>query len=515
MPPFRIKTFWRGTVVWCSLLAFALPCSLPAGPAPGRPNFIFILIDDMGYGDLSCYGGKTGLTPNIDSLASEGIRFTQFYVGSPICSPSRTAFTTGQCPARWGITSYLAARDENERRSMAQWLDVKAPTLARTLQRAGYVTGHFGKWHMGGQRDVGEAPLISEYGFDETLTQFEGLGDRILPLLNTFDGEPAQKYALGSDNLGRGKIEWLDRSKVTSAFVGRSLEFIQRAEKSGKPFYVNLWPDDVHSPFFPPKELRGDSSKRELYLGVTKAMDAQIAPLLDHVRQSPRLLTNTIIVIASDNGPEPGAGSAGPFRGHKGMIYEGGIREPFIVWSPGFLEKSVHGAINRTTVVSALDFFPSIARLAGATLPLQEKLDGEDLSRVWLGQSSAPRTTSLFWNRPPDRPGPAADPWPDLAMREGNWKLLLMRDGSNAQLFDLVKDPSETNNLAGQYPDIVRRMREPLLAWWRSLPVGPDVSDPTPSRAKSLSEGVSSPTAPKAAAAAKTGPTPAEKVARD
>ena len=143
-------------------------------------------------------------TPHVDGLAKEGIRFTQFYVDSPICSPSRTALTTGQYPARWRITSYLASRKENERRGIAQWLDPKAPTLARALREAGYTTGHFGKWHMGGQRDVGEAPLITEYGFDQTLTQFEGLGDRILPLCDNFDGKPAKQYALGSDKLGPG-----------------------------------------------------------------------------------------------------------------------------------------------------------------------------------------------------------------------------------------------------------------------------------------------------------------------
>ncbi len=164
-----------------------------AAAPPPRPNFIFVLIDDMGYADLSCYGQKQIETPHLDRLAREGIRFTQFYAGAPICSPSRTAFTTGQYPARWRITSYLASRAENERRGMAQWLDPKAPTLARALQQAGYATGHFGKWHMGGQRDVGDAPLITDYGFDESLTQFEGLGDRILPLLDAFDGETCRR----------------------------------------------------------------------------------------------------------------------------------------------------------------------------------------------------------------------------------------------------------------------------------------------------------------------------------
>src|SRR5215471_14549816 len=137
-------------------------------------------------------------------------------------------------------------------------------------------------------------PAHTTYGFDESLTQFEGLGDRILPLCDSFDGTPAKKYALGSDELGHGKITWLDRSKTTGAFVQRALQFIQRAEQAGKPFYVNVWPDDVHSPFFPPKTLRGGGSKEKLYLDVVRAMDEQFAPLFDYIRERPALRTNTL-----------------------------------------------------------------------------------------------------------------------------------------------------------------------------------------------------------------------------
>ena len=147
-----------------------------------KPNIVLVFIDDMGWGDFSCFGNKDAQTPQIDRLAREGVRFEQFYVNSPICSPSRTAISTGQYPQRWRITSYLAHRAANERRGMAQWLDPKAPMLARSLQQAGYATGHFGKWHMGGQRDVDNAPAITEYGFDASLTNFEGMGPKLLPL---------------------------------------------------------------------------------------------------------------------------------------------------------------------------------------------------------------------------------------------------------------------------------------------------------------------------------------------
>src|SRR6267142_2593632 len=211
----------------CKSLLLALFLSPLTVLTAQRPNFLFVLIDDMGYADLSCYGQKQIETQNIDRMAKEGIRFTQFYVNSPICSPSRTALMTGQFPARWRITSYLASRTENRDRGIVNWLDPKAVTVARLLRDAGYATGHFGKWHMGGTRDVGDAPLITEYGFETSLTQFDGLGDRILPLLDLHNGQPPEKYA-GNELLGRGEITWMDRSVMTGAFTARTIEFIKR-----------------------------------------------------------------------------------------------------------------------------------------------------------------------------------------------------------------------------------------------------------------------------------------------
>src|SRR6188472_1061017 len=197
-------------------------------------------------GDFSCFGNREVQTTNIDRLAAEGLRFEQFYVNMPICSPSRTAISTGQYPQRWRITSFLNNRANNIERGMAQWLDPQAPMLARMLHEAGYATGHFGKWHMGGQRDVGDAPLITEYGFDESLTSFEGLGPRILPLLDAYDGKEPQKYSLGSDALGNGPIHWVKRDKVSATDVDAAIAFIDKAQSGNRSFYVNVWPDDVH-----------------------------------------------------------------------------------------------------------------------------------------------------------------------------------------------------------------------------------------------------------------------------
>ncbi|MBW3637131.1 MAG: sulfatase-like hydrolase/transferase [Armatimonadetes bacterium] len=437
-----------------------------------KPNIIFVFADDLGYGDLGCYGGKGAETPNIDRLAAEGLRFTQFCVNSPICSPSRTAVTTGQYPARWSITSYIADRGLNRRRGMAQWLDPRAPSLARFLQPVGYATGHFGKWHLGGGRDVGEAPLPTEYGFDASLTQFEGLGDRVLAVLSAQDGKPERKMPLGvqSERLGRGEVRWEKRSQVTRAFVDGTLAFIQKAENENKPFYVNVWPDDVHSPFDPPSLLRGDGSNRALYHGVLHAMDAQLGPLFDYVRQNPKLRDNTLIIFTSDNGPEPGAGSAGPFRGAKAALYEGGVREPFITWAPGLIPATQWGNVNTSSLFSGVDMVPSLLGLAGVEAPQGTQFDGVNLGQTLIGKAQNTRTAPLFWKRPPDRPGPPEAPFPDFAVREGDWKLLVEANGTGAQLFNLKNDPGETQNLAAEQPALVKRLRSAIFAWNATLP---------------------------------------------
>ena len=453
-----------------ALLSTSRPATAAAQPGH-LPNILYILIDDMGYGDLTCYGDKLVHTDNIDRLAAEGIRFTQFYVNCPICSPSRTAMMTGQYPERWRLTSYLDNRAMNKRRGMANWLDPSAPTVARQLRDAGYTTGHFGKWHMGGQRDVGDAPLITAYGFDKTLTTFEGLGDRILPLLDAYDGTPPKRYALGSDTLGHGHITWMNRSVVTTGFATAAIAFIRQAEKDGKPFYVDVWPDDVHSPFFPPKDLRGDGSKRARYLGVVQATDDQLKPLIDLVRDDPKLRDDTLIVVASDNGPELGAGTTGPFRGQKGNLYEGGVREPFITWGPSLLDRSAVGTVDDKSVLAGFDLLPSLLSIAGRSPEADQAPDGEDRSAAMLGRPQAARDRPLMWMRPPDRAGSTAQPWPDLSIRQGDWKLLINADGTAPQLYDLATDVGERTNLVAGHEDLVESLSKRVIAWYRALPV--------------------------------------------
>jgi len=461
---------WPGSAIGVGTALFVVAFGASTAFA-APPNIILVFIDDMGWGDFSCFGNTEVETQNIDRLAAEGVRFEQFYVNSPICSPSRTAISTGQYPQRWRIGSYLADRERNESRGIAQWLDPKAPMLARMLHEAGYATGHFGKWHMGGQRDVGEAPLITEYGFDASLTNFEGLGPRVLPLCDAHNGKPLHRHDLGSAKLGHGPITWEDRSLVTQSFVSRTLEFIRQAEQAGKPFYVNVWPDDVHSPFFPPETRRGDNQKRTLYHGVLDTMDEQLGVLFDYIRESATLRDNTLVVVCSDNGPEKGAGSAGPFRGHKTMLYEGGIRSPLITWGPGLLASGQRGATNTKSFFSAIDLVPSLLALAGVTPPENVRFDGEALAEVLIGQSEASRGAPLFFRRPPDRDAYyGVDDLPDLAVRDGNWKLLCEYDGTGAALYDLAADPGESNNIAGMHGDVVERLTSAVVAWHESMP---------------------------------------------
>jgi arylsulfatase A-like enzyme len=466
-------TFFLLSVV--SISAFATPVA-----ASERPNIIVIMVDDMGYADLSCFGGTGVQTENLDRLASEGIRFKQHYVTSPICSPSRVGFTTGQYPHRWRITSFLNNREDNNKRGMAQWLDPQAPILARQLQHAGYATGHFGKWHMGGQRDGNDAPEISKYGFEQSLTNFEGMGNKLLPLTLTPDSKEPGRIWQAAENLG-GPFKWMQRSEITGGFVSAAIGFINESVASDRPFFVNLWPDDPHSPFFPPLDRWGDGDKRSLYYGVIDAMDEQLAPLIDRIRNDQKLRDNTLILFCSDNGHEVGAGQSGPLRGSKTWLYDGGIRSPLIVWGPGLLGKNTANTINEESVFSTLDINRSLYTLAGADLPEGYTLDGDDLLDTLLGKSKQSRRAPLFFRRPPDRPGNHPK-WgmgdnPDLAIRDGKWKFLINYDGSDSQLYDIVNDPSESRNLVSEFPEVAAALKGAVFQWNATMPI--DAGDPS------------------------------------
>ena len=451
-----------------SRFLLAIGCLLLGSTAcsAAQANIVLVFIDDMGWGDFSCFGNQDAQTPCIDQLAREGIRFEQFYVNSPICSPSRTAISTGQYPQRWRITSYLSNRDHNNRRGVAQWLDPQAPMLARSLQQAGYATGHFGKWHMGGQRNVDDAPPITDYGFDTSLTNFEGMGPKLLPLVLRPGQEQPGKIWEDAERLGEG-YKWMLRSKITSGFVDAAIPFIEEARDARQPFYLNLWPDDVHSPYWPPVDKWADG-KRGLYHSVLQEMDRQLGKLFDVIQADEGLRNKTLVLVCSDNGPEKGAGSAGPFRGFKTHLYEGGIRSSLVVWGPGLVERKNY--VDRDAVFSAIDLVPTLLDLTGVTKPDGVEFDGESLPNVLTGRGGS-RQAPIFFRRPPDRDSfYGVEDLPDLAVRSGKWKFLCEYDGTAGQLYDLKIDRGETTNLAGQHADVVSRLSTALIAWHQSMP---------------------------------------------
>jgi len=457
-----------------SIAAVSTSCvNRPRRAGGRRPNIIFIFVDDMGYADLSCYGNKDAETTNIDRLAEEGIRFKQFYVNSPICSPSRVAVTTGMYPARWGIYSYLSSRSANRKRGIVDYLDPAAPTLARTLKQAGYATGHFSKWHMGGGRDVDDASHPQAYGFDESLVSFEGLGDRVLP-----PGGLSRQ----SEKLEQGDIQHAEKHQLTEIYVDRTIEFIRK--NKDKPFYINLWPNDVHDSHRPKPELLekykrfADEPYKQKFYAVLDELDRQIGRVTREIERL-GLDDKTLIVFASDNGPtdwpkyyEKGVkppGSVGPLYGRKWSLYEGGIRVPFIVRFKGTIPQ---GRVNDESVLCGLDLFPSLCTITGVAAPKEASFDGEDMSRALMGRGIR-RRKPIFWeyrrNQYYLKPGNPDFVSPNLAIREGKWKLLINDDGSGAKLYNLRKDIGETSNLADKYPELTEHLSNMVLDWQKSL----------------------------------------------
>lgn len=445
--------------------------SLSTSYAKEKPNILFVFIDDMGYGDLGCYGNEEVETPNIDKLSGEGIRFDQFYVNAPICSPSRVAVTTGQYPTRWGITTFIASREQNEKRGIKDYLQEEAPSLARVLSANGYYTAHIGKWHMGGGRDIGDVPYITDYGFDESVTQFEGLGERYLATYETLDlkGDSTRRLERWSAALGKGEVHWEKRYNVTGKFVDRAIQAIENAQKEQKPFYINLWPDDVHTPLEPSPINRGGGSRHDHYLGVIKELDRELGRVFDYIKRHKELAENTLIVVTSDNGPAPGVGSAGNLRGTKTNLYEGGIREPMIVWCPSKIKDKKNGFINKKNVIAGMDLPPTFLALAGIENH-GLNFDGIDVSDAILGKELPLRSEPIMWQRPPGFEAKEEIDLPDLAIREGDFKLLVNIDGTGLELYNIVEDEAETINLSEKYHELVKSMSQKVLGWYATMP---------------------------------------------
>ena len=443
--------------------------ALPLAAVPGfaaellRPNVLLVLADDLGWGDLACYGGKLAATPHLDRMAKEGVRFTQFYVASPICSPSRCALLTGQFPARWRITSYLQTRAGNRACEQADFLNAQAPSLPRVLKRAGYATAHIGKWHLGGGRDVKDMPKFAAYGYDLGLGTYES---------------PQPHPDLTARNWIWSAEDKVLRWDRTRWMVDQTLTFLRK--NADRPCFVNLWPDDVHTPWVPSAEdqkigkgglASGKGETPERFGRVLTEMDQQLGRLLDAVRKR-NSNRPTLVLFLGDNGPLPTFEQqrTGGLRGSKLSLYEGGVRVPCIAWGPGIVPP---GPANDATVFAGVDLFPTLCKLCGADLPKGYASDGEDLSQALLGKSPK-RTRPLFWEYGRNEKSfayPAGkNRSPNVAVRDGDWKLLVNADGTGAELYNLGTDRKETRNQRADQPDVAKRLIGLALKWRKSLP---------------------------------------------
>jgi N-acetylgalactosamine-6-sulfatase len=439
------------------LLLLASADSARSAPAT-RPNIVFIFADDWGWGDLSAHGHPWLKTPHLDRLAREGTDFHQFNVLNPVCSPSRAAALTGMFPSRFGIHQHFATPAQNLARHMPDWLDPRAPSLPRFLQQAGYRTGHFGKWHLTNRNTHG-APAPTAYGFDE--------------------------YAVFNGGAETASAD-------LHATPDNAVKFIH-AHKD-RPFFVNVWLHESHLPHVPTAASLArwshlDEQKR-VYAAVITDGDNAVGRVLDAL-EAAGVAQNTIVLFSSDNGPESTApatqresrdadakaagyggyysvGSSGGLRGEKRSLFEGGVRVPFLVRWPG---RTPAGARNDTTAFTAVDLLPTLCAAAGVTLPADYRGDGENLLAALQGQPVR-RTRPIHW----EWTGKSAEPdwWPRLAVRDGDWKLLLDADGRRTALHRLTTDRAEAVDVAAQHPEVVARLRQLALAWKASLPTTVD-----------------------------------------
>ncbi len=431
--------------------------------AKDRPNIIFIFADDWGWGDLSCHDHPYVKTPNIDRLAKEGTDFQRFTVASGVCSPSRTAIVTGHFPARYGISGHFAWPNDNARRNMPDWLSPNAPLLPRMLQEAGYATAHYGKWHLANNM-IPDSPLASEYGYDEFGT-FNSAGEQ-MPVHDD---------------------------------VRLANKFIEKNHKAGKPFFINLWMHESHTPFHTVPKYRWRfpnlPEKDNIYASVLSHADDRVGELLDTLDRL-NISRNTLVIFSSDNGPARASkegdlklqhdtatgagyginaakGITGGRRGYKASLFEGGIGVPFLARWPG---KIAANTIDNTSLMSAVDILPTFCELANAKLPARYKPDGVSQVTTLLGKAFTERKTPLFWKAMSPWPaqGSKPDHWPAYVIVKDNWKLVANIHNDHVQLFDITKDVNEDNDLKDQHPEVVAKLQKSITKWQKTLPKKPD-----------------------------------------
>lgn len=407
----------------CALLCL-ISCQLCL--ASDRPNIIFINCDDMGYGDLACYGAKDIRTPHLDRMAKEGTRFTDFSVTSALCTPSRAALMTGRYPGRSGLAVGVLRPDAEN------GLPADEYTLAEVAKLAGYATGCIGKWHLGFK--PGMRPL--DQGFDSYYGVLHNLDHHETVVFEKAGGMPVLR---GDTVEKRPAVP----AEMTGLYTAEALKFIESHQT--RPFFLYLGHAMPHLPFDASPKFKGKSG-RGLYGDAIEELDDSTGQILAKLRDL-GLAEKTLVIFTSDNGPERKTpGTAAPLTGSKHTVYEGGLRVPCIAWWPG------HVPANRVCgeFLSTLDVLPTFAYLTGNSLPKDLKLDGDDIHEVLLtAEGKSPRHTlySLYGIKLKRL----------QSMREGSWKLHLTEPPA---LYDLAQDPAETTDVAATHPDLVQRLIE-------------------------------------------------------
>jgi arylsulfatase A-like enzyme len=434
--------------------AAALPWGLTdlalGAPDADKPNIVLCMTDDQGWGDVGYNGHPELKTPELDKMAASGVRFDRFYAAAPVCSPTRGSVLTGRHPNRFGCFSHGHKLRKGE------------ATLAQAVKLAGYVTGHFGKWHLNGVRGPGRPiPADDQYhpgrfGFDEWLSA-----------TNFFETNPS--FARN------GKPEKF-KGDGSDVIVAEALKFIARAKKAGKPFLAVVWYGSPHTPHRPlPKDAQPypkSGKKEKRYFGEISAVDRSIGHMRAELRRL-GLAENTILWFCSDNGGAMGPKSVGGLRGGKSSLWEGGIRVPAVLEWPGRVKRPLRTSIPCNTS----DIYPTILSLLGVKVPNQPlPLDGVSIVPLLDGKMKV-RPKPMGFASPRKGTGHAA-------LIDGDYKLHLSPSSSEGKgrkkpkrgrkmppllLYDLAKDPKETVDIAAKEPDRVKRMKTILEDWQKSV----------------------------------------------
>lgn len=444
------------TLLLTTLLAApaASLCAADSAAAPSKPNFIVILADDLGYGDLGCYGHPSISTPNLDRMAREGVRFTDFYSAAEVCTPSRAALLTGRYPIRSGMchNQFRVLRNI----SMGHLPEAEI-TLAELLKGQGYATGYIGKWHLGVWAN-NPAGHPFRHGFDSAFG---------LPHSNDMDPNPGRPKE--EDNKEDPDQKWwnpplfegeklleqpVDQTTLTRRYTEQAVKFIQ--DKKGGPFFLYFPHTFPHTPIYASAKFRG-TSPRGRYGDVLAEIDWSVGQVLDAVRAA-GIDQQTFVFFTSDNGPwlirGLAGGSAGLLRDGKGSTWEGGMRVPGIAWMPG---KVPAGKVCHE-LASTMDLLPTFAAWAGAATPTDRPMDGIDITPLLTAAGTVKRDAYLYYR------GSSL-----FAARLGKWKVHYFTQPAYGQpkpephapplLFDLQADPGESFNVAAQHPEVLAEIQ--------------------------------------------------------